>query len=116
MADSLYLNLWFRSFREQEVLARVGCVFSQFPFSESRPGIGHLSIRSLDWSEPTVFEETFDHRASPERVLTLAGEFLHDDNSYVFEAHWDLWSRAASADEWRRQPHPVKFIAHGEMF
>ena len=116
MADNLFLNLWFRSFRHSEVLQRLACVFAQFPFSEPHPGFGHVSVRSLSWSEPTVLEETFDYRASAEHVLGLASDFLHEDNGYLFEAQWDLWSPGVPPGEWTRQPHTVKFVAHGELF
>jgi len=119
MAEALYLNVWFASFHEEEMLARMGCVLEQFPFSAARPGIGYVGVHSVSWNEPPVFEETFDYRAQPQHALALAAEFLHSDNGYVFEAMWELWTPAASgstADPWRLAPQPVKFIAHGAEF
>ena len=56
MADSLYLSIWFPSFREGEMMARAVSVLRQFPFSAVREGITYLSVHSVAWSEPTVLE------------------------------------------------------------
>jgi|ERR1043166_8848696 hypothetical protein len=116
MPDSLYLNLWFSSFRKAEMLQRLSCVLHQFPFSAARPGIGYVAVHSIDWNEPLLFEQTFDYRAAPEPAIALASDFLHEDSAYIFEAMWDLWTHDPKTDQWIRQPHAVKFIAHGERF
>ncbi|MGH8458555.1 MAG: hypothetical protein ACRESV_04330, partial [Nevskiales bacterium] len=82
MADNFYLNLWFPTFSAREMLPRALTVLRQFPFSKTLPGVGCLAVRALSWSEPLVYQQTFDERSDPERVLRLAGEFLHDDNAY----------------------------------
>ena len=72
MADRLYLSIWFPSFREPEMLPRMISVIKQFPFSSARPGIGYIAVHSIAWDQPVVFQQTFDYRADPERVLALA--------------------------------------------
>jgi len=116
MPDSLYLNLWFPSFADAEMLPRLECVLRQFPFSASRPGIGYVGVHSVSWNEPVIFEETFDYRAQPEHAMQLAADFLHADNAYIFEAMWDLWTPGEGYDSWTLQPHPVKFLIHGADF
>ena len=116
MADSLYLNLWFASFNEAEMLARALCVLKQFPFSASRPGIGYVGVHGVEWSEPVIFQESFDYRADSEHAIALASEFLHDDNGYIFEAMWDVWSPTEADGAWARRPHLVKFLIHGLQF
>ena len=119
MADQLYLSIWFPSFREQEMLPRLLSVLKQFPFSEEKRGIGFLAVHSIGWDEPIVFQQTFDYRADPERVLALAGEFLNEDNAYEVEAMWDLWVPVQEGDldpTWVLQPQTVKFIAFGAKF
>lgn len=119
MADQLYLSIWFPSFREQEMLPRLLSVLKQFPFSSEKGGIGHLTVHSVGWDEPIVFQQTFDYRADPERVLAMAGEFLHEDNAYEVEAMWDLWVPVQEGDldqTWEMQPQTVKFIAFGSKF
>ena len=39
MADSLYVSIWFPSFREGEIMPRTVSVLRQFPFSAVREGI-----------------------------------------------------------------------------
>lgn len=116
MPDSLFLNLWFSNFPSEEMLQRLSCVMRQFSFSAERPGIGYVGVHSIDWNEPRVFEQTFDYRADPEHAIALVAEFLHDDNAYIFEAMWDLWTYDMETGAWMRKPHPVKFTAHAERF
>src|SRR5262249_25292426 len=116
MADTLYLNLWWPSFSEAEMLARLECVLRQFPFSRERPGVGYFAVYGVSWSEPVLTQETFDYQVTPQQAVALAAEFLHDDNGYIFEAAWDLWSPGEQYDSWSEQPHPVKFLVHGLNF
>ncbi|MGH9567645.1 MAG: hypothetical protein ACRD4I_16845, partial [Candidatus Angelobacter sp.] len=115
----LYLSIWFPSFREPEILPRLLSVVKQFPFSAQRPGIGYMGVHSIGWDEPMVFQQTLDHRADPERVLTIASEFLHEDNAYELEAMWDLWAPLQEGEldtTWELKPQPVKFFAFGTEF
>lgn len=98
------------------MMPRLLTVLQQFPFSQERPGIGYVGIHGVSWSEPPVFEEAFDYCAEPEHAVSLAAEFLHDDNGYVFEALWDLWSPGDEYDSWILKPWPVKFVVHGIGF
>ena len=117
MADSLYLNIWFPSFNEAEMMSRLLCVLKQFPASAERPGIGYIGVHSVGWDQPLVFHAGFDFHADPAQAVRLASQFLHTDNAYVFETMWDLWTpEEGKYDEWARSPRPVKFIVHGTEF
>ena len=119
MADRFYLSIWFPSFREQEMLPRALSVLKQFPYSSQRSGIGYLGVHSISWDQPIVFQQTFDYRADAERVLALAGEFLHEDNAYVLEAMWDLWVPLQEGDldeTWVQRPQAVKVFIFGTKF
>jgi|SRR5581483_7576532 len=116
MADSLYLNLWWPSFNEADMMLRVECVLRQFPFSRQHPGISYLAVHSLSWNEPIVSQQILDDQAPPQEAVALASEFLHDDNGYIFEARWDLWSPGSEYDSWVKQPHKIKFLVHGINF
>ncbi len=117
MSDSLYLSLWFPSFGEREMMPRVLAIFRQFPFSAAKPGFGYVGVHPISWNEAPIFEQTFDFRTDAEHVTQLAGEFLHDDYAYEFEAAWDLWT--AKSDEpakWILAPEAVRFTVHGPRF
>src|SRR5215467_8892147 len=119
MADRPYLSAWFPSLREQEMLPRLLSVMKQFPFSDHKAGVGHLTVHSIGWDQPIVFQQTFDYRADPERVLALAGEFLNEDNAYEVEAMWDLWVPVQEGEldqTWELRPQTVKFTAFGTKF
>jgi hypothetical protein len=116
MADSLYLNLWFPSFTPAEIMPRTLSVLRQFPFSAPRPGVTALAVHPVSWSEPTVLERRFRPGLDPEQAAAIAGEFLHPDYAYSFEAHWDLWAPGEEAEEARLTPAPVEFVAFGPEF
>jgi hypothetical protein len=119
MPDQLYLNLWFPSFSEAEMMPRVLSVMKQFPGSESLPGIGSMAIYPISFNEPTIFEERFDFRADAEQAILRANEFVHSDYAYEFEAAWDIWvpKQEGELDErWVVAAQPVKFFAYGKDF
>ena len=118
MADSLYLSIWFPSFREGEMMARALTVLRQFSFSAVREGITYLSVHPVAWSEPTVLERRFTPGISPEEAVEVAGEFAHDDFAFVFEAFWDLWvpNEDEHGDSWVQRPVAVRFLVHGVQF
>ena len=118
MADSLYLSVWFPSFREGEMMSRTVGVLRQFPYSALREGITYLSVHPVAWSEPTVLERRFTPGISPEEAADLASEFAHDDFAFVFEAFWDLWvpSDDEHGDSWVQRPVAVRFLVHGVEF
>jgi hypothetical protein len=115
MADRLYLNLWFPSFSEEEMLTKTLCVMRQFPFPAEGQGIRYLAVHPIGWNEPVVYQESFDYGAAPERAVETAREFLHDDNAYEFEALWELWAPGEDGT-WVRAPRAVSFFAHGLNF
>jgi len=118
MADSLYLSLWFPSFREGEMMPRSATVLRQFPFSTTREGIGYLSVHPVAWTEPTVLERRFNPGISPEEAVDIVSEFAHDDFAFVFEAFWDLWTPSDDehGESWVERPSAVRFLVHGVQF
>jgi len=118
MAESLYLSIWFPSFREGEMMARTATVLRQFPFSTTREGITYLSVHPVAWTEPTVLERRFNPGISPEEAADIASEFVHDDFAFVFEAFWDLWvpNDDEHGDSWVQRPSAVRFLVHGVQF
>jgi len=118
MADSLYLSIWFPSFREGEMMSRTVAVLRQFPFSTTREGITYLSVHPVAWTEPTVLERRFNPGISPEEAVDVANEFVHDDFAFVFETFWDLWTPSDDehGDSWVQRPSAVRFLVHGVQF
>jgi hypothetical protein len=119
MADQLYLNLWFPSFNEDQMLPRLLSVVKEFPFSAKRPGVAFIGIHAVSWQEPEIFEQTFDYGTDPDLAINMAQDFVHADNAYVVEAYWDLHVAEQEGDldeKWILQPQPVRFIAHGIEF
>ncbi|MBZ5599279.1 MAG: hypothetical protein LAN83_13255 [Acidobacteriia bacterium] len=116
MADPLYLSLWFPSFADDDMLPRALAVMKQFPFSARQPGITYLALHPVSWNESTVLEQRFRPGVEPEQAVQFAGEQLHEDYAYTFEAFWDLWTLTEDAKEWVLQPSLVRFIVRGVEF
>ena len=118
MADSLYLSIWFPTFREGEMLTRALGVLRQFPYSALREGITYLSVHPVAWTEPTVLEQRFNPGILPEEAADVASEFAHDDFAFVFEAFWDLWvpNDDEHGENWIQRPVAVRFLVHGLQF
>jgi len=116
MADPLYLSVWFPKFEEADMMRRMVSVMREFPFSVERPGITYVYVQPVSWSEPTILERRFRPGLDPEQAVAMAGDLLHDDYAYVFEANWDLWGPSEETDQWMFEPRLVKFIANGKRF
>ena len=86
MADRLYLNIWFPSFHEEEILPRLLSVLKQFPFSAERAGVGFMAVRSISWEEPIIFQQTFDDRVPPE---TAIGRYADSDGPLHVQRRFD---------------------------
>jgi hypothetical protein len=116
--DSLYLSIWFPTFRDNEMVPRAVSVLRQFLFSTLREGVTYLSVHPVAWSEPTVLERRFDPGVSPEEAGEIAQEFAHDDFALVFEAFWDLWvpNEDEHGESWVQRPTAVRFLVHGVEF
>lgn len=121
MADGLFLNLWFPSFEENEMMPRLLSVVKQFPASSALPGVGYVSVRPIGWGEATVFEQRFDFRADPTEAIELITEYAHEDYAFQVEMAWDIWmpqetEEGPDTTRWELRAQPVVFTAHGKQF
>jgi len=116
MADPLYLSIWFPQFPENEMLPRLLSVMRQFPLSVTRPGITFFGVHPVSWSEATVLERRFRPGLDPQQAIAIAGDLLHRDYAYLFEAYWELFVPQDGSDEWNLEAQAVKFIAQGLDF
>ncbi|MBV9572683.1 MAG: hypothetical protein JOY93_01420 [Acidobacteriales bacterium] len=116
MSDPLYLSLWFANFELAEMLPRALGVIRQVPLSAQRPGIVEVALHPVSWNEPTILEQRFNPGISPEQAVLIAADFLHEDNAYVFQGFWDLWSPSEDGSAWALQPAPIAFMVHGIEF
>jgi len=116
MADTLNLSLWFPGFDPETMLPRLVEVLHLFPFSERRAGVQYASVQPVDWSEPTLFEESFSPGVRPEEAAGLLREFAQPDFALSLEACWDLWVIDGASRQWVLQPEKVTFTAHSLDF
>ncbi len=113
MPDRLYLSLWVRDFRPDQMTARFGQLLGAFPFSRLRPGISLLRVQALGEGEPPVLEHAFAAPPDIQEVLKMAGEFSHPDCALVAEGWWDLWRWEG---QWRLLPSRAALACFGPLF
>lgn len=113
MPDLLYLSLWLRDHREQNMLDRFERLLRAFPFSRLRPGISSLRVQAVAEGEPPVLEQAFATSPEIQKVIALAREFVHADCAVVVEGWWELWQWK---DEWRLLPSRVTLTCYGPEF
>jgi hypothetical protein len=113
MPDLLYLSLWMRDHRAENMLDRFERLLRVFPFSRLRPGISSLRVQALAETEPPLFEQAFAQSPEIDQVIGLAREFSHPDCAFVVEGWWELWQWK---DEWRLLPSRVTLVCFGPEF
>jgi len=116
MADSLNLSLWFPGFDAEVMLPRLLEVLHHFPFSQSFGGVRYVAVQPLDWSEATLFEESFSPGVSGEAAAGMLREYAQADFALVLEVYWDLWVLAPESRQWVLRPQKVRLTAQGLEF
>ena len=109
MADSLYLSIWFPSFREEEMMPRTAtCCGSSLSPRCAKASLTCPSIPSPGPSPP-CWSAVSIPASRPKKRSRSPSEFAHDDFAFVFEAFWDLWvpNDDAQGDSWVQRPIAV---------
>ncbi|HEY7826149.1 MAG TPA: hypothetical protein VIC00_04950, partial [Candidatus Acidoferrales bacterium] len=78
MSNRAYLGVWCNDFPDESMLERFGKILGTVPFSASRPGFTHLTIRAVDLAEQPILEQ--DLRAFPldaNGILEIAQNHLN---------------------------------------
>jgi hypothetical protein len=117
MANHSFLNIWLTSLPEEKILERFGAFLGTVPFSATRPGFTHFTVRAVDSTESPVLEE--DLRSTPldaAGIVELAGEQLHSDSSYEVACAWDLASFDAGTGKSAPEPQLLQIVCRGEDF
>lgn len=117
MSNQSYLSVWCKDFPEERMLERFGAFLGTVPFSATRPGFTHLTIRAVDASEAPILEH--DLRAVPldvAGILEIARDHLHSDCCYEVRCHWDLSIFDAATGKSRTEPQPLEIFCHGEDY
>lgn len=117
MANQAYLGVWCKDFSEQRMIEQFGAFLGAVPFSTTRPGFTHLTIRAVDASETPIVED--DLRAAPldaDGIIGIIGDHVHSDGSYEVRAHWDLWEFEPVSAKWTNGPQGLDIYCHGEDY
>jgi hypothetical protein len=117
MPNHSFLSVWLTSLPEDQLLARFGAFLGTVPFSATRPGFTHLTIRAVDSTETPVIEE--DLRNTPldaAGIVELAGEQLHSDSSYEVACAWDLATFDTGTGKSTPEPQLLQIVCRGEDF
>jgi hypothetical protein len=117
MSNQSYLSVWCKDFPEERILELFGAFLGTVPFSVTRPGFTHLTIRAVDASEVPILEQ--DLRAVPldaASILEIARDHLHSDCCYEVSCHWDLAIFDGATGKPKSEPQPIEIACHGEDY
>ena len=117
MANQAYLSVRCKEFPEERVLEYFRAFLETVPFSTSRPGFTHLTIRAVDASQPPILEQ--DLRMMPldaEAIVQIAAEQLHSDCAYEVGSFWDLAEFDAASGKSKVEPHALEIVCRGEDY
>ncbi|MGH9725574.1 MAG: hypothetical protein ACRD41_10955, partial [Candidatus Acidiferrales bacterium] len=84
------------------------------PFSISRTGFTHLTIRAVDLAEQPILEQ--DLRGFPldaRGIVEIAQSHLNSDCSYEVAAEWDLWTFESQTAKSQLEPQALGIICQG---
>ncbi|HVB57325.1 MAG TPA: hypothetical protein VNE63_13005 [Candidatus Acidoferrales bacterium] len=113
MSNQSFLSIWCKDFPEERMLDRFGAFLAIVPFSTTKPGFTHLTIRAVDGSEAPMLEQDF--RTMPvdaPSIVVLAQDYLHSDSCYEVHCYWDLWKLDAGG-RWKMEPERLEIFCHG---
>lgn len=113
MPDQLYLSLWLRAFRADNMLRHFEQLLRVFPFSRLHPGISTLKIYALEFQEPPLLEEALTAETDVDSLIAACQEFHNADCAYVVEGWWEEWKFDR---EWRLTPSRVSLTCFGPLF
>lgn len=114
MADPLYLSVWIKNLKQQNMMQHFEALLGVFPMSSLRPGVEALTIRAISDAEPELLDEAFEEPAPLAAAIRQAAQFLHEDCAYELTTHWDLWRKLDG--EWRLLPQEVRLSCFGPEY
>lgn len=114
MADSLYLSIWIKDLRQQNMMQHFESLLSLFPISSLRPGVEALTVRAINDAEPELLDEVFEEPVAMPQAIHQASQFLHEDCAYEIATHWDLWRKFEG--DWRLLPQHVVLTCFGPHY
>lgn len=113
MADRVFLSLWVRGFREQNMLDHFARLLAVVPFSRLRQGVRSLEIYAFEYAEPPLVEIVFDEQAGADDAVEIARQHVHSDVAFLLNGYWELWRWNG---EWKLEPSPVSIECFGPDF
>jgi hypothetical protein len=117
MANQSYLSVWCPDLPEELILDRFSAFLATVPFSATRPGFTHFTIRAIGFSETPIFEQ--DLRQMPldvARIIEIARAHLNNDCAYDVNCYWDLSLFDAATGKWKAEPQALEISCYGENY
>lgn len=104
MSDQLYLSYTFHDNTAQNVVRMFEKLLRTFPYSRLSAGATTLRVNAVSYTEPPLFERSFDDPPDVEEILGAVREFASADCGLAVETRWDLWQYEA---DWQLAPARV---------
>ena len=113
MADQIYLSYRMRNWTGAHASRAFEKMLRTFPHSRLAKSSSTLRIVAVSFTEPPLFEQSFESPADTEAVLEVARGFDLDDCQVAFDTWWDLWQYEK---EWKLAPAQVTLNCFGPQF
>jgi hypothetical protein len=113
MANKAYLGVWSKDVSDGNLIDRFGAYLSVVPFSESKPGFTHLSVRAVGPAEIPILEQ--DRRSAPldaNGVVEILRDHANSDCAYEVGCYWDLATFDATARS-GKEAQPLEIFCYG---
>lgn len=123
MADTLYLSLWYPTFRLADLAGKLTAVLGAFREHGGEARVHSATVWPVNWSESPAFQRVYGHGergVEPKQAVEDALELLHEDYAYEFQIGWSLWeyegANAGLDARWAREPRLVRVTGYGPLF
>jgi len=117
MANLAFLRVWTRDFSEATLIPEFARFLTTAPLSASKSAFTELRVQPVDSTETAVAEwDLRDQGYAPPEVAALAAQHLNEDSAYFVGANWDIWIFDMETLKWRKEPQPLRLIAHGALY
>jgi hypothetical protein len=117
MSNQSYLSVWYAGLPEELILERFSAFLATVPFSATKPGFTHLTIRAVSASEIPILEQ--DLRQMPldvAGIIEIARDHLNSDCAYEVGCFWDLSIFDAGTGKWKVEPQPLEISCYGQDY
>lgn len=113
MADQFFVVYQLQGYTEYNMLRHFEKLLRAFPYSKLSKGESVLRVSAVSFSEPALFEMSWQDPVRPSAVLAAIREHHGGDCASAIDTWWDLWQHDT---EWKLTPTRAVLTCFGPRF